>query len=111
MTRDFKLREFEAVAKEASRAAANDAMTRFYVPIIGTLECKFKGTQTPQKKNFVAYDTKVVFEWELSSPYVNGSVELAFLFVLVMCLICCCVVAHDHTSTFDACIHSHTVSQ
>ena len=78
MTRVFEHREFEAVAAKASKAAPEDVMNRFYVPIIGTLKCKYMGPQKSEEKDLIVFNTKVVFKWKLSSPHVKGSVEQAF---------------------------------
>ena len=94
MTRVFEHREFEAVAAKASKAAPEDVMKRFYVPIIGTLKCKCMGTQHSEEKDLIAFNTKVRFKWELASPHVKGSVERAlrcFSFVSsVVVLLCVC---------------------
>ena len=78
MTRVFEHREFEAAAKKASKAAPEDVMKRFYVPVIGTLTCKYMGTQKSEEKDLIAFNTKICLKWELSSPHVKGSVERAF---------------------------------
>ena len=86
-TRVFENHEFEAVAAKATKAAKDDVMKRFYIPINGTLRCKYMGTQNHCEKDLILFNTKVLFKWELSSPRVKGSVDLAFrcfvLFVVV----------------------------
>ena len=84
MTRVFEHHEFEAVAKKASKADPEDVMNRFYVPVVGTLKCKYMGTQNSEEKDLIVFTTKVVFKWELSSPHVKGTVERAFC-----CCMCC----------------------
>lgn len=59
MTRVFEHHEFEAVAKKASTAAPEDVLNRFYVPIIGTLKCKYMGTQKSEEKDLIVFNTKV----------------------------------------------------
>ena len=86
MARVFRNHEFEAVAARASEAAREDVTRRFYVPIVGTLRCKFMGTQKPDEKDHILFNTKVVFKWELSSPHAKGSVELAFRRCFCNCL-------------------------
>ena len=86
--RVFEHHEFEAVAAKATEAAKEDVMKRFYIPIVGTLRCKYMGTQKSEDKELIVFYTKVVFKWELSSPRVKGSVDVAFpccfvLFVVV----------------------------
>ena len=78
MTRVFERRELVAAADKASAAARADVLSRFYVPIVGTLRCKFLGTRDPEANDLIVYDTNVVFLWELSAPHVKGSVEQAF---------------------------------
>ena len=91
MTRVFENHELEAVASKATKAAKEDVMNRFYVPIVGTLKCKFMGTQNSDEKDLIVFATKVVFKWELSSPHAKGSVERALRCCFV-CVICCSVV-------------------
>ena len=74
MTRVFEKQELEAVAQKASEAAREDVMKRFYVPIVGTLRCKYMGTQKSEDKELILFYTKVCFKWELSSAHVKGSV-------------------------------------
>ena len=90
MTRVFEHCEFEAVAAKASKAAPEDVMKRFYVPVIGTSKCKFMGTQNSEEKDLIAFNTKVRFKWELASPHIRGSVERALRCCFV-CVICFCV--------------------
>ena len=80
MTRVFERRELVAAADKASAAARADVLSRFYVPIVGTLRCKSLGTRDPEANDLIVYDTNVVFLWELSAPHVKGSVEQAFFF-------------------------------
>ena len=80
-SRVFENHEFEAVAAKATKAAKEDVMKRFYIPINGTLRCKYMGTQKSDDKDLILFYTKVVFKWEHSSPRVKGSVDL---------VICCC---------------------
>ncbi len=84
MTRVFENHEFEAVAAKATKAAKEDVMKRFYIPICGNLRCKYMGTQKSDEKDLIIFTTKVVFKWELSSPRVKGSVDLAFRFCFVL---------------------------
>ena len=79
MTRVFEKHELNAAAERASVAARADVLRRFYVPIVGSLRCKFARVQDPEAKDLIVYDTKVVFRWEFSAPYVKGSVEQALL--------------------------------
>ena len=79
MTRVFEQHESNAAAERASVAARADVLKRFYVPIVGSLRCKFAGVQDPEAKDLIVYDTKVVFHWEFSAPHVKGSVEQALL--------------------------------
>ena len=91
MTRVFEHREFEAVAAKASKAAPKDVMNRFYVPIVGSLKCRYMGTQNSEEKDLIVFATKVVFKWELASPHVKGSVERAlrcFSFVSFVVVVC-----------------------
>ena len=85
MTRVFEHREFEGAAKKATKAAPEDVMKRFYVPIVGTLTCKYMGTQKSEDKDLIVFNTKVVFKWELLSPHAKGSVERAFRCFFVLC--------------------------
>ena len=80
MTRVFERRELVAAADKASAAARADVLSRFYVPIVGTLRCKSLGTRDPEANDLIVYDTNVVFLWELSASRVKGSVEQAFFF-------------------------------
>ena len=82
MTRVFQKHELDAAAERASVAARADVLKRFYVPIVGTLRCKFVGAQDPEAKDLMVYDTKIVFLWELSAPHVKGSVEQALVCAL-----------------------------
>ena len=88
MTRVFEHHEFEAVAAKASKAAPEDVLRRFYVPIVGTLRCKYIGPQHSDEKDLIVFHTKVRFKWELSSPHVKGSVELAFRCCFVLFVAC-----------------------
>ena len=72
MIRVFEHQQLEALAERASAAAAEDVVTRFYCPVVGTLSCKYAGVQNPEDE-IVKYDTKVVFKWELRGPRVKGS--------------------------------------
>ena len=92
-SRVFENHEFEAVAAKATKNAKEDVMKRFYIPIVGTLRCKYMGTQKSDDKELILFYTKVCFKWELSSPHVKGSVDLVFrcCFVsfVVLCVECC----------------------
>ena len=77
-SRVFENHEFEAAAAKATKNAKEDVMKRFYIPIVGTLRCMYMGTQKPEEKDLIVFNTKVVFKWPLKSPHVKGSVEQAF---------------------------------
>ena len=85
MTRVFEKHELEAAAERASAAARADVLKRFYAPVVGTLRCKFVGTQDPAANDLIVYATNVVFSWELSAPHVKGSVEQALFCVVPLC--------------------------
>ena len=70
MKRVYEKKEFEQVAKSATRAAPQDAERRFHVPIVGTLTCTYAGTAKPDQE-FIVWNTQVTFEWRLRSPHVN----------------------------------------
>ena len=82
MTRVFEKHELEAAADRASVAARADVLKRFYVPIVGSHCCNIAGVRDPEAKDLIVYDTKVVFRWEFSAPYVKGSVEQALVCAL-----------------------------
>ena len=86
MTRVYEHREFEAVAAKASKAAPEDVMSRFYVPIVGTLKCKYMGTQKSEEKDLVVFNTKLRFKWELASPHVKGAFRCCFVLLVVALL-------------------------
>ena len=75
MTRVFEKQVFEAVAANATEASPKDVLKRFYVPIVGTLRCKYVGPLNSEEKDVIVFNTNVVFKWELSAPHVKGSVE------------------------------------
>ena len=84
MTRVFEKQALEAVAAKATEASPQDVLKRFYVPIVGTLRCKYIGPQDSEEKDVIVFNTNVAFKWEFSSPHVKGSIEQAF------CCRCCC---------------------
>ena len=75
MTRVFEKQELEAVAAKATEASPQDVLKRFYVPIVGTLRCKYIGPQNSE--DIIVFNTNVAFKWEFSSPHVKGSIEQA----------------------------------
>ena len=90
-SRVFENHEFEAVAAKATKAAKEDVMKRFYIPLVGTLRCKYMGTQNSEDRELILFYTKVCFKWELlSSPHVKGSVDVAFRCCFVSFLVCVC---------------------
>ena len=88
MTRVFEKQELEAAAAKATEASPQDVLKRFYVPIVGTLRCKYIGPQNSDEKDLIVFHTKVRFKWELSSPHVKGAVELAFRCCFVLFVAC-----------------------
>ena len=96
MTRVFEKQVFEAAAAKATEASPKDVLKRFYVPIVGTLRCKYIGPQNSEENDVIVYDTNVVFKWEYSSPHVKGSVEQALCCQCCdyLCLRCCWVWSH-----------------
>ena len=83
MTRVFEKKELEAAAAKATEASPQDVLRRFYVPIVGTLRCKYIGPQNSE--DVIVFNTNVAFKWEFSSPHVKGSIEQA-----LCCCFCCC---------------------
>ena len=69
-SRVFDNHEFEAVAAKATKAAKEDVMKRFYIPVNGTLRCKYMGTQKSEDKELILFYPKVVFKWDLTTPHV-----------------------------------------
>ena len=90
MTRVFAKQELEAAAAKATEASPQDVLKRFYVPIVGTLRCKYIGPHNSEEKDVIVFNTNVAFKWEFSSPHVKGSIEQAFC---SYCR-CCCLCSH-----------------
>ena len=106
MTRVFEKQELEAAAAKATEASPQDVLKRFYVPIVGTLRCKYIGPQIPEENDVIVYDTNVVFKWEYSSPHVKGSVEQALCSqcCAYLCLRCCCLWSHVFVGCVRGCM-------
>ena len=86
--RVFENHEFEAVAAKATKAAKADVMKRFYVPINGTLRCKYMGTQKSDDKDLILFYTKVVSKWDFR---LHGSRAPSTWSSVVVSFVCCCV--------------------
>ena len=77
MKRVYEKKEFEQVAKSATRAAPQDAERRFHVPIVGTLTCTYAGTAEPDQE-FIVWDTQVFFCVRYPNPpHEAGHVRVA----------------------------------
>ena len=75
MTRVFEKQELEAAAAKATESSPQNVLKRFYVPIQGTLRCKYIGPQNSEEKDVIVFNTSAVFKWEFVSPHFKGSVE------------------------------------
>ena len=76
MSRVFEKHEFQRLARRATDSVPDDVMKRFRFPLVGTLTCIFVGSEDP-KNEFIIYNTKIVFRWELSGLHVTGSISQA----------------------------------